>query len=312
MKIWEDINKFVGINPVVTIGIFDGVHSGHKYLIKELKKKAIELNGESVVVTLYPHPRLVLGQDNVDLKYLTTWDEKQILLQNEGVDHLVRIPFTKEFSELDSCTFVNEYLVKKLKIAHLLVGYNHRFGRDRQGDIKVLSQCASKYGFTVSKVAPLESIGEGISSSAIRDLIQMGNLEKANKFLGYNYFILGKVIEGHKMGRKIGFPTANIEINDSDKLLPKNGVYAVNLSFNGKIWPGMLNIGYRPTVDNKSTKKSIEVHLINFNADIYDIRVAMSFQARMRDEQKFESLEKLKEQLEKDRNLAIDILDKKS
>lgn len=312
MKIWENINHFKGINPVVTIGIFDGVHSGHKYLIKELKKKALELKGESVVVTLYPHPRLVLGQDTSDLKYLTSWEEKQILLQNEGIDHLVRIPFTTEFSELDSCTFVNEYLVKKLKIGHLLVGYNHRFGRDRQGDVEVLKQCADKFGFTVSKVAPLESIGEGISSSAIRDLVYDGQVEKANRFLGYNYIILGNVIEGHKMGRKIGFPTANIELNDSDKLLPKNGVYAVNLSFNGKIWPGMLNIGYRPTVDNKRTKKSIEVHLFNFNDNMYNARIALSFHSRMRDEKKFESLEKLKEQLEMDKKQAIDILDKKS
>lgn len=294
----------------MTIGIFDGVHSGHKFLLNELKKKAIEEKGETVVVTLWPHPRLVLGKDSEKLRYLSNIDEKSLLLQNEAIDHLVIIPFTKEFASLDSCSFVEQYLVRKIKLKHLLVGFNHRFGKDRQGDLSSLKSCAGKYGFTVSKLDPLENTGGKISSSVIRDLLFDGKLEKAGNYLGYDYFLLGKVVEGKKIGRTIGFPTANIDLDDPYKLLPKEGVYAVHLSFEGRVFPGMMNIGYRPTFDSGIRKKTIEVHLFDFSDDLYDKKVAIAFRKRMRDEIKFDSMEDLIEQLKHDKKDAIDILGK--
>ncbi len=311
MKIWRDIKYFEGVNPVVTIGIFDGVHKGHKFLLNELRQKASELKGESVVLTLWPHPRAVLGKDLKTLRYLSNIDEKSLLLKEELIDHLVVIPFTREFADLDSCSFVEEYLVNKLHISHLLVGYNHRFGKDRQGDIKSLKTCADRYGFTVNKVNPLEDTGERISSSLIRDLLFEGEILKANSYLGYKYFLIGSVVEGNKIGRQIGFPTANIQLSDPNKLLPKVGVYAVRLSCEGKVYNGMMNIGYRPTIENSIQKKTIEVNLFDSDIDLYGKKVAISFEDRMRNEQKFNSLDELTSQLNKDKKMAVDILNKK-
>lgn len=310
MKIWEDIDRFDAKSPVVTIGIFDGVHKGHKFLLKKLVNMAEEVGGESVVMTLWPHPRSVLSGDVENLRYLNTLEEKIILLRNEGINHLVIVPFTREFSELDSCSFVDKYLVKKLRIAHLMVGFNHRFGKDRAGDIESLRKCGSEFGFTMSKVEPLHLGEENISSTYIRELMDNGELEKVNDCLGYDYFLIGKVVEGNRIGRTIGFPTANIELPDRNKLLPKIGVYAVHLSHEGKIYEGMLNIGYRPTVENESKRKSIEVHLFDFESDLYQKRVAIAFRSRMREEKKFENVEQLKSQLEQDRIMAIEYLKK--
>ena len=308
MKIWNDIRNFYAKNPVASIGIFDGVHPGHKYLLKELKEKANEISGETVVITFWPHPRYVLGKDSIKLRYLNTLEEKSILLEDENIDHLVVLPFTKEFAQLSSCEFIKDYLIDAMNIQHLLVGFNHKFGKDQQEDLNALQACSDSKKFMVSKSEAFEMDDEKISSTFIRELLLEGELDKANQYLNYNYFLLGTVVEGNKLGREIGFPTANIKLQDKNKLLPKVGVYAVHLSYEGKIFPGMLNIGYRPTVDSGNHLKSIEVHLFDFEEDIYGKRIALSFRKRMRDEQKFNSLDELKLQLVKDREDASKIL----
>jgi len=308
MRIWNDIKKFRAINPVATLGVFDGVHPGHKFLLNKLKDKAKELKGESVVITLWPHPRYVLEKDHLELRYLSTIDEKSILIENEGIDHLVIIPFSQEFSKLTSCEFIKEFIINKMKIKHLMLGYDHKFGKDRVGDIDVLRKCADEKDFTISKIEAFDFQNTRVSSSLIRKLLLEGELDKANNNLDYNYFLLGTVVEGNKLGREIGFPTANIKLQDKNKLLPKVGVYAVYLIIDEVVFPGMLNIGYRPTVDSGNHNKSIEVHLFDFKKNIYGKRVALSFRKRMRDEKKFDSLEELKEQLSKDKELALQLL----
>lgn len=308
MKIWNDIKKFKALNPVATLGVFDGVHPGHKFLLGKLKEKAKEQGGESVVITLWPHPRYVLEKNHLELRYLSTIDEKTILIENEGIDHLVIIPFSMEFSQMESCEFIREFMIGKMKIKHLLVGYDHKFGKDRVGDIEILQKCSPDDDFSISRVEAYDFENTRISSSIIRELLLEGELDKANHYLNYNYFLLGTVVEGDKIGREIGFPTANIKLQDKNKLLPKIGVYAVYLSFEGNIYPGMLNIGFRPTVDSGNHQKSIEVHLFDFKKNIYRKRVALAFHKRMRDEQKFDTLEELKEQLEKDKAVARKLL----
>ncbi len=301
MKIWTDISNFYAKNPVASMGIFDGVHSGHKYLLQELKDKAKEIKGESVVITFWPHPRFVLGKDALKLRYLNTLEEKTILLETENIDHFVVLKFTKNLAQLSSCEFIREYLINALNIKHLILGFDHKFGKDQQNNLNFLQDCSLSSSFSVSKGSVFEMGDERISSSLIRELLLEGELKKANMYLGYNYFLLGTVVEGNKLGREIGFPTANIKLQDKNKLLPKIGVYAVQLSCDGKIYPGMLNIGFRPTVDSGNHLKSIEVHLFDFSQDIYGKRIAMSFCKRMRDEVKFYIWDELKAQLFKDR-----------
>ena len=308
MKIWRNISEFDARNPVITIGIFDGVHRGHQFLIEELKNQAVQRKGESVVLTLWPHPRIVLNKDPGNLRYLTTIEEKAYLLEKEGIDHFVIIPFTKEFSKLSSCDFVEEYLVKKLKIKKLIVGFNHKFGRNREGDYQNLKDCAKRFSFELERLKPVEVEGERISSSIIRKLLTEAELEKANFFLGYDFFLRGKVIEGNKLGRKIGYPTANIQPYDEHKLIPKIGVYAVQVEYRERFFNGMLNIGYRPTVNSDNLRKTIEVHLFDYEGDMYNSEVKLYFRSFMREEKKFESLEQLTEQLHSDKSKAIEIL----
>lgn len=308
MKIWREISAFNARNPVVTIGIFDGVHRGHLFLLEEIMKKAKEEDGESVVVTLWPHPRLVLNTHPEKLRYLTSIEEKILLLKNAKLDHLVIIPFNREFANLSSCEFIEEYLVKRLNIKRLIVGFNHKFGKNREGDFDNLKSCADKYGFEVEKLPPVEIDGEKLSSSIIRNLILEGKLQKANKFLGYDFFLRGKVIEGDRIGRKIGFPTANIQPEDEHKLIPRPGVYAVQVETESNMYNGMLNIGYRPTINSEIKRKSIEVHLFDFSGDIYSSEVTVLFRSFMREEKKFESLDQLQDQLNRDKQKAIEIL----
>jgi len=308
MKVWNNIYDFHAVNPVVTLGIFDGVHLGHHYLLESLKKKAVECQGESVVITLWPHPRQVLLADD-KLQFLLDMEEKTILLRKSGIDHLVIIPFTKEFASLNSCQFIEHYLVQKIKLSHLMVGFDHKFGKDREGDFESLKRCAAKYGFGISQAESQLMNGKAISSSIIRSYLLEGKLKEANDLLGYPYFIAGKVVEGNRMGRNIGFPTANILPNHENKLVPCHGVYAVTAMFQGKELKGMLNIGLRPTLVEKETKKpSIEVHLFNFAEDIYGQNLIIRFHRRLRDEKKFESIELLRNQLVIDKMDALEAL----
>ncbi len=308
MKIWEDLSQFNAERPVMTIGIFDGVHRGHHYLIDRLREKAAALRGETAVITLWPHPRVVLNKDPESLRYLTTLGEKKRLLADTGIDHLVIIPFTRAFSELHSCEFVEQYLVNKMHLHYLITGFNHKFGKDREGDYESLKKCAKALGFGMEKLGPVNIGGETVSSSMIRDLLSRGELEKANLLLGYDYFLQGEVVDGNKIGRTLGFPTANIRLHDSHKLIPADGVYAVRAEWQGKIFKGMLSVGLRPTITTGPPGRTIEVHIFGMDADLYGEDVTIYFLKRMRDEKKFDTIEQLKDQLVKDREMAIDLL----
>lgn len=311
MKIWKELDGFFVPNPVVTIGIFDGVHMGHGFLIDQLIQTASEISGETVVVTLWPHPRLVLNKDNDNLKYLSSLEEKIMLMERSGVDHFVIIPFDPEFSELEFCLFIKEYLVDKIGVKQLLIGYNHKFGKNREGDFENLKHCAGLYNFDIRQLDSKNVNGVKISSSLIRELLNSGNLDLANEYLGYDYFLYGKVVGGNRIGRKIGFPTANVLPDDPHKLIPRDGVYAVHLELNGKMYPGMLNVGFRPTIESGMIIKTIEVNLFDFQENIYDHKVFIHFRKRIRDEKKFAGVEQLREQLVIDREIAWKILEGK-
>lgn len=301
MVIYTDINNFIIKNPILTIGVFDGVHQGHISVLSRLKKIAKEQNGESVVLTLWPHPRIVLNKDIDSLRLLSNIDEKKHLLSKTGIDHLIVLPFTKEFAELTACEFIEEYLVKKINVKHLVVGYNHQFGKDRKAGYEFLNQCASQFGFSIEKLDPKSVNNDHVSSTKIREFLNNGELDIANKYLGYEYFISGNVVEGNQIGRKIGFPTANIKIPEPYKQVPRDGVYAVRVDLNGDSYNGMLNIGTRPTLELDIPTKNMEVHIFDFEQKIYNQTVTVSFVKRIRDEKKFNGLEELTAQLKKDK-----------
>lgn len=296
-----DIEKFNAENPVVTVGIFDGVHRGHRFILERLRDAAAGLNGESVLLTLWPHPRTILNQVDDSFRLLNTLEEKKVLLAEAGIDHMAVIPFTNSFSRLSSCEFIRDYLVERIGIRHLVVGYNHRFGRDREGDFDKLSKCASEYGFGIEMVPELESGPGELSSSVIRNLIQSGDVSGASRLLGYEYSLKGEVIGGSRLGTSIGFPTANITPSDSIKLLPKSGVYAVRALLKGENFPGMLNIGTRPTVNDNADNQTIEVHMLDFSQDVYNEEIRIHFIERLRDEKKFPDIDSLRKQLQVDK-----------
>ncbi len=301
MKVYYDIEKFRAKNPVVTTGTFDGVHNGHKKVIARLKKIANEVNGESVIFTFFPHPRLVLFPGERNLRLLTTLDEKTKLFEKAGIDHLIVFPFTKEFSNLSYSDFVKNILVDKLNTRCLVVGYDHKFGKNREGGYEFLQQCADKYKFRLEKLDALIMDDVNISSTKIRLALQEGNITQANKYLGYRFSLHGTVVEGHKLGRKIQFPTANIETSDPHKIIPGYGVYAVTAHINNLTYKGMMNIGTRPTVNNNADRRTIEVHLFDFSGNIYGKQIDLCFFRKIREEQKFDSIEALKNQLEQDK-----------
>jgi len=287
--------------PVATIGIFDGVHNGHQFILDHLKKKAAAHGGDSVVVTLWPHPRIVLNKAMQGFKVLHTRDEKIRELERNGIEQLVIVPFSIEIASLSACDFVQKYLVDKLGVEVLLLGYDNRFGKDRRGDPEGLQMCAEKNKFRIEKLPEFNSEYGRVSSTNIRDAILVGDLEKAKQMLGYHYFLSGTIVEGNRVGRKIGFPTANIHPMDPYKLIPMNGVYAIRMELRDKIYQGMLNIGFRPTIDSASAVKTIEAHLFDVSGDFYDEHVVIHFVKRVRDEMKFSGLDALKKQLEKDK-----------
>jgi riboflavin kinase/FMN adenylyltransferase len=308
VKIWKDLSEFKVANPVVTIGIFDGVHQGHHFVLDQMTQAAIAAYGESVVVTLWPHPRLVLNRDTENLRYLSSLEEKILLMEQAGIDHFVIIPFTPEFAKLESCMFVKEYLIDKIGIKQLIVGYNHKFGKNREGDFEMLQLCTRLYNFGIEQIDSKNVNGVKISSSLIRELLNSGNLSLANEYLGYDYFLRGKVVGGNRIGRKIGFPTANVLPDDPHKLIPRDGVYAVHLEINGSLFPGMLNIGFRPTIESGMPIKTVEVNLFDFKENLYGQTVFLHFRNRIRDEKKFSGIEQLREQLVIDREIARELL----
>jgi len=308
VQIHYNLDNFVAVNPVVTIGTFDGVHLGHREVISELKRISALSGGDSVVFTFDPHPRIVIAPQEDTLRLLTTKKEKINLMEKIGVDHLVIYPFTSEFSKLSYNDFVKNILVGKMNIASLVVGYDHRFGQGRKGDFNSLELLSNKLNFKVEQLSELLVDNKVVSSTKIRLALEAGEIPKANHFLGYRYQLSGKVIEGKQLGRKLGFPTANIESLDDHKLVPRDGVYAVFVKTEGEIFKGMLNIGIRPTVNYNADHKSIEVHIFDFESDIYNSEITIYFVSKIRNEQKFDGIVELHEQLVQDRILALSIL----
>ena len=302
MKIFHSIKSFSAAKPtIVTIGTFDGVHLGHKKILEQITKSAHDLNCESLVLTFFPHPRMVL-QEDTEMKQLNTLDEKIELLDNLGIDNLIVHPFDKEFSRLTAEEFVKEVLVDVFKIKKIIIGHDHRFGRNRTANIDDLIDFGETYGFEVEQISAEEINEVSISSTKIRNALLEGNIELATTYLGYNYSLTGIISKGKQLGTTIGYPTANIKIEEDYKLIPLNGVYVAKSILNEKPIFGMMNIGTRPTVDG--TTKTIEINFFDFKQDLYEQKITVSLLHRMRSEQKFESVDALKNQLSKDKTRA--------
>ncbi len=308
LKVYHSVREFKGIDrPIVTTGTFDGIHIGHYHILERLKHIAKEVNGETVLLTFSPHPRMVLFPDDHGLKLLNTRKEQIKQLSKCGIDHLIIQPFTLDFSKRSALDYVRELLVEGIGVHTMVVGYDHRFGKGREGDFEMLVQFSEMFDFKVEEI-PAQMIQEtNVSSTKIRKAIAKGNLEKANLYLGYNYPFTGIVIEGDAIGRTLGFPTANLNIKDELKIIPGNGVYAVKVNVKGQSFNGMLNIGQRPTVTNSSELR-IEVHLIDANIQLYGEELELEFISKIRDEEKFNSREELIKQLKDDQLAALDKL----
>lgn len=308
MKIHQGYENLLIRNPVVTLGTFDGVHRGHTQVISCLRKRAESINGESVLITFYPHPRQVLSDKSMSPALLTTLNEKLYLLDRSGIDHTVIIEFDSEFSNKEACVFIEEVLAGKIGSRHLIMGFNHRFGRRGEGDFSAIQECAARNGIEIETVEALKGESDAISSSSIRDALLAGRLEEANEMLGYSYFIEGKIVEGKKIGRKIGYPTANVSLDDKDKLIPGNGVYAAEIIIDEKRYKGVMSIGVNPTIDRNSSVRTIEVNIFRFRKEIYGREVKVIFRFRLRDEMTFNSLSELASQIEIDKKRAIELL----
>lgn len=308
MKVWTNISKFKAVNPAVTIGSFDGVHLGHREVVKQLMQLAKSQDGESVVFTFSPHPAQVLRPEK-SFVMLTTIEEKTPLFKDAGIDHLIIFPFTKEFAQLSYREFVSQYLVKKIKIKSILLGYDNKIGKNREGDYSELMKLSVKFGFDVIQQEKVKVNEEELSSTHIRLLLNNGKLYEASKLLGYSYLITGKVVHGKQLGNKLGFPTANI-LPPQHKFIPANGVYAITVRFENKTHLGMMNIGLRPTINDDAKVPVIEAHLFNFNEQLYDKEISISIIRKLRNEHKFNSVDALRAQLKKDKEFALETLHK--
>lgn len=301
MRIFQGFEALEEIkNPVLTIGTFDGVHLGHQKIIQQLNAEAEKIGGESVLFTFYPHPRMVLYPDTHGLKLIQTQVEKIDKLRRIGLDNVIVHPFTKEFSRLTAVEFVRDYLVNKLHVKKLVIGYDHQFGKNREGGLEFLLEVCDTYGFEVIEIGAQEIDEVNVSSTKIRNAIKSGEMVLAESYLGEPFELYGKVVEGEALGRQIGFPTANLDVESDIKLIPATGVYAVNMLLgDGRIYEGMMNIGSRPTISDEK-RVSIEIHLFDFMGDLYGEQVTVQLLSRFRDEQKFNSVDELTDQLKKD------------
>lgn len=303
MKIYQSLNEF---NPskktIVTLGTFDGIHLGHVAILNKICNLAKQENLESVLLTFFPHPRFVVKND-AEIKLLNTMTEKAILLEQKGIQNFIIHPFDKLFSELSPREFVKQVLIKQLNIQKIIIGYDHKFGKNRAADFNDLIAFGKEFGFEVEEISAKQINEVSVSSTKIRNSLIEGNISLANAYLGYPYMLSGIVVKGNQLGRTIGFPTANIEISENYKLIPKNGVYIVTALVNNKTIFGMMNIGVKPTLGENLL--SIEVHLLQFSEDIYGQKIQVNVIERLRDEQKFESFEVLKSQLEIDKKNTL-------
>ncbi|WP_396160037.1 bifunctional riboflavin kinase/FAD synthetase [Flavobacterium sp.] len=299
MKIYQSLNEFIPTKKtIVTLGTFDGVHLGHNVILDKICNIAKQENLESVLLTFFPHPRLIVSNDT-EIKMLNTLSEKAILLEEKGIQNFIIHPFDKFFSELFPREFVEQVLIKQLNIQKIIIGYDHKFGKNRAADFNDLIAFGKEFGFEVEEISAKQVDEVSVSSTKIRNSLLEGNISLANAYLGYSYMLSGIVVKGNQLGRTIGFPTANIEILENYKLIPKNGVYIVTAIVNKKTIFGMMNIGVKPTLGDNIP--SIEVHLLDFSEDIYGQKIQVNVIERLRDEQKFDSFESLKSQLEIDK-----------
>lgn len=306
MKIYHGIEDFTRLpNAVVTSGTFDGVHVGHQKILSRLQEAATRNGGETVVITFWPHPRLVLHPEETSLKLLNTFEEKAELLKEQGIQHLVRIPFTREFSQLSSEEFITKIIVE-IGTKKLIIGYDHHFGKNREGSFEQLTLNGPKYGFEVEEIPRQDVDHVGVSSTKIRKALEEGDIETATHFLGNPYSLTGRVVMGDKLGRILGYPTANLEIDTGYKLVPADGIYAVTVRYGHKNYNGMLYIGNRPTVHG--AKRNIEVNIFDFDKDIYGESLTVYFHKLIRGDARFNDLEELKQQLHRDKEEALRIL----
>ena len=296
-------------NAVLTIGTYDGVHFGHQQIIKRLNDIAYEIDGESILLTFDPHPRLVLHPDDETLKLISTIDEKEELLETFGLNHLVIAEFSKEFASMEASEYVEKILIQNFHPTKIVIGYDHHFGKDRKGNIDLLRQLSSKYNYEVEEISAQTLDEIKVSSTKVRNFLLEGNIKEANKLLAHPFLIKGKVVHGDKIGRVLGFPTANIEVSNPHKLIPASGVYAVKIKIANQFYKGALSIGYRETVFDNS-KLTIEVFVLDFDGDLYNQSLDIVFVDYLRPQIKYENWDLLKEQIEKDvkmiRQLTID------
>jgi len=303
------INSFKNIpNPVITVGTFDGVHVGHQKILNKINSIAKKNNGETALLTFDPHPRKILFNNGDSLKLINTLQEKIQLLKEYGLDHLIIYPFTKDFSRITPTSYVRDLLVNQLNVSTLVIGYNHQFGRNREGNIDLLHELSDVYNFKVEEISAKEINEIKVSSTKIRESLNSGNIIQTNNYLGHDFSITGKVTEGNKIGRSIEFPTANILIQEKEKIIPTNGVYAVKVKFNAKWFKGMMNIGFRPTLKKPNNEPVKEVHIFDFNENIYGEEIEVVFKAHIRNEEKFSDINALKKQLINDQKTAMELL----
>lgn len=308
MKIYNNFNDYQKVaNAIVTIGTFDGVHLGHQTILKDMVRVAKDIKGESVVVTFYPHPRQVLRIDDGNLRFITTQEEKIRLLENIGIDNLIIVNFTEEFSRLSSESFIIDYVIKNISPVKIVVGYDHHFGNNREGDFNLLNDLGERYNIEVQRIPAKDVENIAVSSTKIRHSLQQGDVSYANKLLGYHYAYFGKVVDGAKIGRELGYPTANVNVDREYRLIESPGVYATYIEIDKIIYKSMTYIGNKPTL-NKGEKESVEVHIFDFNDDIYGKHVKIRFVKKIREEQKFKDLETLKHQIQIDEKEIREIL----
>ena len=303
MEIYQSILDSKGIkNPVLTLGMYDGVHIGHQTIINQLNQIANDIDGESVLLTFNPHPRMVI-QPNCDLKFIYTLEEKEQALEKLGLDHLIIHPFTKQFSQLTSVEFVRDLLVNQVNIHTLVIGYDHHFGKNREGNFEQLEILSKEYGFHLVQIEAIDCDDIAVSSTKVRNALAEGNISYANKALGTNYPLSGVVVHGDKIGRTLGFPTANLQV-DPLKIIPKDGVYAVYVFVEEQKYLGLLSIGIRATVTN-TREHRVEVNILDFNQDVYGKTIRLEFLDRIRDEKKFNGLNELIEAMNQDKAYAL-------
>ncbi|MEJ2881244.1 bifunctional riboflavin kinase/FAD synthetase [Pedobacter sp. GR22-6] len=304
MKIYHHFSEFKKLDKAVaTIGTFDGVHFGHQKIIRRLCERASATGGESVILTFFPHPRLIIDPENQDLKMINTITEKAKILEELGVDHLIITPFTRDFSNLSAEEYIRDILVGTIGIKHLIVGYDHRFGKDRKGGLKELEELSAVYDYRIEEIPEQDINDVAVSSTKIRTALLNGEVALAAEYLGYHFSISGRVIKGDKIGRTIGYPTANLFVEETYKLIPSDGIYAVRVAMQEGEFKGMAYIGQRPTINGMT--RNIEVNIFDFNKEIYGQDITMTFLEFLRHDVKFTGLEALKEQLKIDKENTL-------